>query len=528
MEAISYRGVLPPLIIREDTYTKIDDIYDTLLLLLGYIIENRKKRGLFGKEEEKINYVIPLYYPIYIAEVGLGKALLFDPFSTEKQEVTIIEPYIDLLVSYVNKIEDALSKGNDEEAIATIKKLDNIVNDIILKNKYVIKNKIKIYRVSSNRAFIRDVMVLLDYMVNQWFNGIIIPNDITQLKRAEIDIIRTKNKISAVLKKFSTTLNKINDIVLKLDRIEPQLSMLISKKYAEKIEERNRFLSSIKDKVDARIRLLHDRFERELSRLEENYRQMMTPIMNKLRDLSRKIDDDTYSREIEVKESRYLRKLAKEIDKERRLLSSKLKILEEKKEKEKEQISRQYKKLIEVELKKIDLIEQEITDLERKRDETISSIKYIINNIRNNIVSINDNLAKYINIISRNLVSAPLSGDGFYLIPLHIVEYSTSKKRRIYIVPPLYLDIKGYSRPKYIEFDTIYSSISSTIKKYHNIVKESDALSRYNVLDKLPRDIVFDRLQKLLNSKYIDKKLYEEIKNFIIRIRGPRRGLKSF
>jgi len=315
-------------------------------------------------------------------------------------------------------------------------------------------------------------------------------------------------------------MNSINQLIPLLDHYYINWKNDLETHVYGVISEKRRQLEIIRRKVDLRIHELQERLTREIENVERSYRPLVESLSKQMNDITMKISKtkEDIQEGKQKKLARQLKRHIKTMEKERESLSKRLKTLMSRIEEEKKKINYEYKKLVELELKKVDVLEKEIDDLTSNKDELIDIALTSIQRIKNYLIQLNDIVLRTQSILYRYSINTPLKGSGIYLIPYIIVNYRSRKGIREYIVPPLYIDIYGFSRPKFFDYNSIYlylkRSIDRVLSKY-KLYKSN----KYDLLNKVNPDIVIDRAKYLLDHKIIDENMYKEVMEFIKNIK---------
>ena len=507
------KGILPPIVIRKNTYYETIDENSTFVLLLSYMLANRKKRGVFGRESEILKNAYLIYYPVYLQEFTHIKAYVIDIYSGEELKLTYKEPFIDLVVNLVNKLEDL----KREQFLHHLNRIIEILHDMVIKEKYFIRSKIVIKNIILDEAFLKDFNFLLNYSFDKWFDGYIV----TISKSYIEDVITTNSmQIEKLLKSSYNIMNSINQLIPLLDHYYIKWKKDLESHVYGVISEKRRQLEIIRRKVDLRIHELQERLTREIENVERSYRPLVESLSKQMNDITLRISKtkEGIQEGKQKKLARQLKRHIKTMEKERESLSKRLKTLMRRIEEEKKKINYEYKKLVELELKKVDVLEKEIDDLTSNKDELIDIALTSIQRIKNYLIQLNDIVSRTQSILYRYSINTPLKGSGIYLIPYIIVNYRSRKGIRKYIVPPLHIDIHGFSRPKFFDYNSIYlylkRSINRVLSKY-KLYKSN----KYDLLNKVNPDIVIDRAKYLLDHKIIDENMYKEVMEFIKNIK---------
>ncbi len=503
------KGIIPPIIIRKNTQYETIDEDSTFVLILSYMLASRKKRGVFGRETELLKNAYLVYYPIYLQEISHNKAYVIDFYSREELKLMYKEPLIDLIINLVNKLENL--KG--QEFINQLNKIVEVLRDMIIKEKYLVKSEIVIKNVVMDEAFLDDINFLLNYSFDKWYEGYIV-----KVSKSYIEGVITANsmQIEKLLRISYNIMNSINQLIPLLDHYYILWKKDLETHVHGVISEKRRQLEIIKRKVDLKVHKLQDKLSKEIENVERSYRPLVENLSKQMDDISMRISrtKEDLQEEKQKKLARQLRKHIKNMEKERETLSKKLNTLMRRIEEEKKRISLEYKRLLELELKKVDVLEKEIDDLTSNKDELISMALTSIQKIKNYLIQLNDTVSATQSILYRYSISMPLKGPGIYLIPYIIVEYRSRKGTREYIIPPSCIDIYGFSSPKFFDYNSIYVYLKRSIDKVLRKYKLYRS-NKYDLLNKISPDIVIDRAKYLLDHKIIDEDMYEEIMEFI-------------
>lgn len=509
----SIKGVLPPVIIRKSTYYETIDESSTFVLVLSYILSNRRKRSVFGRESETIRNAYLIYYPIYIQEITHTRAYVIDFYANEELKLTHKEPLIDLVTNLIGKLKD-LKK---EQFIHHLNKIINILHDMIVKEKYFITSKVVIKNIVTDEAFLKDINFTLGYSFNKWFDGYMI-----KTSKEYIESIVTANsiQIEKLLRSNYKIMNTINQLIPLLDHYCNVWKKDLETRIYELISEKKRELEITRKKTDLRIHELQERLAKEIEDIEKSYKPLVEDLSKQMNDLTvriskTKVDIQAGKQKILANQ---LKKQIKIMEKERESLSRRLEVLMRRIEEEKRKISYEYRKLVELELKKVDVLEKEIDDLILNKNELIETAVALIQRIKNYLVQINDIVSRNQLILFRYSINTPLKGSGIYLIPYIIVDYKSRKGIREYVVPPLCIDIYGFSRPKFFDYNSIYLYLRRSINRIMNKYKLYKS-NKYDLLNKVSLDEIIDRAKYLLDHRIIDENMYNDIIEFIKSIR---------
>ncbi len=507
------KGILPPIVIRKNTYYETIDENSTLVLVLSYILTNRKKKGVFGRESEILKSAYLIYYPIYLQEITHTKAYVIDFYSVEELKLTYKEPFLDLIINLVNKLNEL----KREQFLHHLNRIIEILHDMIIKEKYFIKSRIVIKNIVMDEAFLNDINFLLNYSFDKWLEGYVV----TISKSYIEDVIITNTvQIEKLLKSSYNIMNSINQLIPLLDHYYIKWKKDLEMHINGIISEKRRQLGIIRRKVDLRIHELQKRLAKEIENVEISYRPLVESLSKQMNDITMRISKtkEDIQGSKQKKLARQLRRHIKTMEKQRESLSKRLRILMRRIEEEKKRINYEYKKLVELELKKVDVLEKEIDDLTSHKDELVDIVLTSIQRIKNYLIQLNDIVSRTQSILYRYSINTPLKGSGIYLIPYIVVNYRSKKGLREYIVPPLCIDIYGFSRPKFFDYNSIYLYLKRSTDKILNKYKLYKS-KRYDLLTKINPDIIIDRTKYLLDHKIIDENMYKEIIEFMKNFR---------
>ncbi|GEM_PF-7062548 len=509
MEYDDIKGIIPPVVIRKGNYYEVTDEYSILTLILSYIIGNRRRKGVFGRDQETIEYAYLVYYPIYIQAITDTKAYIIDPYIGDTLKLSYKTPFIDLVYNQIRRLEGL--KNN-----AFIEHLDKIIsflNEMVIKEKYFIKTRIELRNIVLNKAFLHDLNFLLSYSMDRWINGYTLGLNKDYMKQIiEFNKIQIKRLLGSSYK----VINVVNQLIPLIDQYFLSWREDLRRHVEEIINEKRKQLMITKEEVDLRMHELRERLDREIENVENNYRPIIESLSRQMDLLSSRIvkSQEEYIGNKGKKIAKELKKHIKAMEKERNTLSKKLRNLMKKLEEEKKRISDEYRRLMELELRRVSVLEKEIDDLMVNRDRLVEKASTMINRVKNYLIQLSDYMNRLLANIYRNAINTPLKGPGIYLIPYIIVGYRSRKGVREYFIAPVYIDIYGYSRPRFFEYNSIYLYVRDAMEKIfgkQGIYRDE----KFDLLRHLNRDIIVDRAKYLLDQGVIDKYMYNDILDFI-------------
>ncbi len=485
------------------------DIDKTKYLILYKAEEYRKKPSLFRKTREELKHLIVIKYPLLLLEVLDRYAIVVDPRNNDVVKIDIYDISLNNIIEYTRILKSESSK----EFINKLHILKAMIEELLddLKKKY--RKTIVLNNILRNRDLLNELETFFSVSSVDKLPGYTMELD----NKGYISI---KESIEKAIYKITSLSREINELNIELDNLFQQWKNTVLKEYSEKQRELEKEFNETKKVVDQRISHLRQQMNRELTELKEQLMSEEKEILDNIKSIEGEIKQVSEKlRKSLEEESKVLRKKINQLEKRKKDLEKQLNRLNNIEKGKQKQIENKYNKLIETELQRLKLIENDIKDLNREKEETIMYGYGILNNIKKLVIKLNDVINNVNKQINSFLIPLPPAGHGIYYMPIVLALYSNGEENyRVQVITPMIYRIKRglMGRTSLIESKTIREYIINKISNFIETVGIDSLLKKeYDLLNYIDLDNIEEYLKEFADDGLINNDKYRELRESI-------------
>ncbi len=456
----SEKAFVLPVIINNYLNEKLNIYEEAALILYTQVINGRR-----------IDSIIPIYYPLYLVEASDMRALVIDPFSNDKMELKYIVPDTAIL-------DKLLSLNMSGEGIKALTKINEVLKSYHNKVNSL-HEKLSIEKIICKRTVLSEIEEILGNAGIESINGYVIRvSDEDRIIKSIPEIIES---VSTFMKSIGRAIDYLNIVIEKTGGLTHKIIDEILKKHSSMHGKIDRSVIETQKLIHEKIDYLGRRLNTELKTTSEKYNKIIEDLMIRARIL----DDEIRRLRTDYRSDKYIN-IIKNMEEERRRILSRIRELRRKSIKEMEFIKKKYLRMIRIEQKRLELLENEKSNIDRRAQSSINRCIKEFLSIKTYSEKIYTRLHGYIEDFEKKTILAPINGFEKYYLRIYILKYG----KHTYIVTPARLVVSSINPDKY--FLNYYRGLRKYILD-KEIVKELVKRVRRGDNDLLKHDL-FNKL----------------------------------
>jgi hypothetical protein len=459
LNSIEKVSVLPTII--NDYLNETLNIYEETALILY-------TQAIRGK---KIDSIIPIYYPLYLVEAGDERSLVIDPFNNKKIELKYIVPDITIL-------DKLLSSGIDDEGYNALLRINDVLKSYYNKINSL-HEKLSIEKIICERTILSEIEEIIGNASREVINGYVIRiDDEGKIEKSILEIIES---VKIFMKLIGKTIDYLNITVEKANDLTNNIIDETLRRHSSLHGKIDRSVIETQKLIREKIEYLGNRMNTELKNTSEKYNRIIEGLMIRARIL----DDEIRRLRTDYRSEKYT-DIVKNMEDEREKILSRIKELRKKSVKDMEFIKRKYMRMIKIEQRRLELLENEKSNVDRRTQSSINKCVKEFLEIKMYSEKISARLHSYIEDLMKKTILIPVNGFGKYYLRIYIVKSG----KHVHVITPAKLVMSSINPDKY------FLKYYQNLRKYllgKNIVKElikgvkgrDNNLLKYDLLSKL-------------------------------------------
>lgn len=505
MNSVSEKSVSHSYYSLEDTLKPLAEGEEISIVM--YIAEKgRRKPRLLRRVTsiERIDSISRIDYPFLVKRLRENYAVVFDLF---RDSVVRIE-YYDIVWENIDREVNELGYLYGRDFLDKLVSIEKISRDIASFSGSIDRKEIVIENIVLNPDLVNELSCVFNKTT-------VYTNRSLKLPVKELSVEKYVNSINELINSIAHNHSYIMNIINRIDKHSEKYRERVSNEYMERISELERKMDIVRGEVKQRIEEINIKLREEVERKRREYDSLITSVESKIRDLEIKL------KTIEEEERRVreyggdlksIRKRKKDIERELKEMSRKHSEYLEKRDSDIRSIEDRYSKLIESERNRVKEIEDQV---KRVNEELENLVKLCSNRVE----SIKGYLLKYIDYIKSiekkvidSLIPLPIESEGVYRVPIYVVKYSSARRERWFIVPPLKINLPTKLRSLRITYFEKMREYLITIAEVvgKNVYKQLVSIE-YNLFRNTPLERIENSFSILVSNGVISSKEYGKV-----------------